>query len=163
MKNIIICAFCATALFFTACKDKKELASDAGIEIFEGVKTGSFTVDGKTYAGNVSTQYFGSNKETDNFSILCQQDDPYTLLQCTFANRKDAESENLKPRGQSYKVDPGLFALSLKVTGSDMEFVADDEKSGGTVKVEGNTLKIVDVKLFDREGNSKTVSETINF
>ena len=162
MKKSMICAICATALFFTSCKDKKEIASDNGIEMSEGSKTGSFTVDGATFKGNVSTQFFGSNKDTDNFSVLCQQDEPFTLLQCTFANRKDAESPNLVPRGQSYKVDPGLFALSLSVTGSDMEFVAN-ERSGGSVKVEGNTLKISDVKLFDREGNSKTVSETIDF
>lgn len=162
MKKSIFCAFCAVVFLFTSCKDKKEVAAENGVEMSEGSKSESFSVDGKTYKGNVSTQIFGSNKETDNFSILCQQDEPFTLLQCTFANRKNAETANLKPKGESYKVEDGEFSLSLSVSDSNNQFIAN-EKSGGSVKVEGNTLTITNVKLFDRDGNSKIVSETVQF
>jgi hypothetical protein len=46
--------------------------------------------------------------------------------------------------------------------GADKQFIAN-EKSGGTVKVEGNKMTITGMKLFDRDGKEKTVSGTINF
>lgn len=55
-----------------------------------------------------------------------------------------------------------FLSLSLSVSDSNNQFIAN-EKSGGSVKLEGNTLTITNVKLFDRDGNSKIVNETVQF
>ena len=162
MKKSMFLAILALTISLHSCKKNKIESEKTGMEISDDSKGGTFTVDGKTYEGKVSTQYFGSNKETDNFSIVCQQDEPLTILQATFSNEKNARSANLKPKGGSYKVSDGEFDLTLTVSDSDKQFVAND-KSGGTVKVEGNKLSIENVKLFDRDGKEKTVSETIEF
>ena len=151
MRKIIILSFFAAAISMISCKDSKKESNVEGVQISDSTKEGSFNVDGKTFSGKVSTQYFGSNKSTDNFSVLCQQDEPFTLLQATFANEKDASSPNLKPKGESYKVSEGEFELSLSVSDSQKEFVST-EKSGGTIKVSGNEMTISDMKLFDADG-----------
>jgi len=162
MRKIIVLAIFSTAFLMTSCKESKTESNVEGVQISDSTKEASFEVDGKTYNGKVSTQYFGSNKATDNFSVLCQQDEPFTLLQATFANEKDASSPNLKPKGESYKVSEGEFELSLSVSDSQKEFVSN-EKSGGTIKVSGNEMVISDMKLFDADGKEKTVNATIKF
>lgn len=161
MKKIFISAVFVIA-FLMSCEKSPKESNVEGIGISESSKEGSFTVDGKTVEGKVSTQYFGSNKETDNFSVLCQQDEPFTLLQATFANEKNASAANLKAKGQSYKVSEGEFDVSLSVPESSKQFIATDE-SGGTISVSGNILTISDIKLFDADGKEKTVSSTIKF
>ena len=162
MKNSIILVILTLTFSLNSCKKSKIESEKTGIEISESSHEGTFSVDGKNCNGKVSTQYFGSNKESDNFSVLCQQDEPFTLLQATFANQKDAKSSNLKPKGGSYKVNEGEFDLSLTAADSQKEFIAN-EKSGGTVKVVGNQLIILNMKLFDADGKEKLVSGTINF
>lgn len=161
MKKIIVLAIFSAA-FLISCEKAKKESNVEDIQISESSKKGSFTVDGKTIEGKVSTQYFGSNKETDNFSVLCQQDEPFTLLQATFANEENAAAPSLKPKGQSYKVSEGEFDLTLSVSESSKQFIATDE-SGGTISVSGNKLTISDMKLFDADGKVKTVSATIKF
>lgn len=161
MKKTILYFFVATTVVVSSCNNGSKESNTAGIQISDKENSASFTVDGATCKGKVSTQYFGSNKETDNFSVLCQQDEPLTLLQATFANEKNATA-SLKPKGGSYKVNEGEFGLTLTVAGSDKEFNAND-KSAGSLKVEGNKLIITDMKLFDRDGKEKVVSATIEF
>jgi hypothetical protein len=79
----------ATLLFsVSSCNNKTSENNTVGIETSDKETTTTFTVDGTAYKGKVSTQYFGSNKETDNFSVVCQQDEPLVLLQAVFANEK---------------------------------------------------------------------------
>jgi hypothetical protein len=162
MKKTIFYTFTALTFLTSSCNSGSKESNTAGVQISDKESAASFTVDGATFKGNVSTQYFGSNKETDNFSVLCQQDEPFTLLQAVFANEKDAKSNNLKPQGGSYNVGAGQFGLSLRITGSDKEFIAN-EKSGGSLKVEGNKMMVTDMKLFDRDGKEKVVSAVIGF
>jgi hypothetical protein len=162
MKKTILYFFVATTFIATSCNSSSKESNTAGIQTSDKENTASFKVDGATFNGKVSTQYFGSNKETDNFSVLCQQDEPFTLLQAVFANEKDAKSNNLKPQGGSYNVGAGQFGLSLSVTGSDKEFIAN-EKSGGSLKVDGKKMTVTDMKLFDRDGKEKTVNAVIEF
>jgi hypothetical protein len=162
MKKVILFSVFGTVFLFTSCKETKKESKIAGIEISDSSNEGTFSIDGKNCNGKVSTQYFGSNKESDNFSVLCQQDEPFTLLQATFANQKDASSPNLKPKGGSYKVNEGEFDLSLTAADNQKEFIAN-EKSGGTVKVEGNKMTISNIKLFDADGKERVVNATINF
>lgn len=160
MKKLIIYSFIAMSLYNSSCKSSETKIEN--VETSSESKEGSFTVDGTKVTGNVSTQYFGSNKETDNFSVLCQQDEPLTLLQATFANEKNAKAGTLVAKGGSYKVNNGEFGLELTVFGSEKQFIAND-KSGGSLKVEGNKLTITEMKLFDADGKSKVVNGTINF
>ena len=162
MKKIFFYTLTAIAFLTTACNSGSKESDTADIQISDKESTASFNVDGKIYKGKVSTQYFGSNKETDNFSVLCQQDEPLVLLQAVFANEKDAQSAGLKPNGSSYNVAAGNFGLELTIAGEPKMFIANP-KSGGTLTVEGNKMTITDMKLFDMDGKEKTVSGTIDF
>ncbi len=162
MKKTILYFFVATTFVASSCNSGSKESNTTGLQISDKEKTASFKVDGTTFNGKVSTQYFGSNKETDNFSVLCQQDEPLTLLQAVFANEKDAKSNNLKPQGGSYNVGAGQFGLSLRIAGSDKEFIAN-EKSGGSLKIVGNKMMVTDMNLFDRDGKEKVVSAVIEF
>ena len=162
MKKTIFYALVITTMAATACSNKSKETDVAGIATSDKTSSGSFTVNGNTMKGNVSTQYFGSNKATDNFSVLCQQGEPFTLLQATFANETNAKTEGLKPKGGSYKVNDGEFGLELSTADSDKQFVAN-EKSGGSLNVEGNKMTITDMKLFDRDGKERVVTATIVF
>ena len=164
MKQIILSVFAVAIVAVSSCNSKKSTDNNnTVVESADNLSTTLFTGDGKEYKGKVSTQYFGSNKETDNFSVLCQQDEPLVLLQATFANEKDAKSGTaLKVKGGSYKTNAGEFGLSLSISGFEKEFIAN-EKSTGTLKIEGNKMVVTDMKLFDRDGKEKIVNATIAF
>jgi hypothetical protein len=162
MKKTIFYTLTAAIFLTTSCSNSIKENKVGDVQISDKANTASFTVDGATCKGKVSTQYFGSNKETDNFSVLCQQDEPLTLLQATFANEKNAKTVGLKPKGGSYKVNEGEFGLTLTIAGSDKEFVAND-KSGGSLKIDGNKMTITNMKLFDRDGKEKIVASEIEF
>jgi len=164
MKKSILYVMVVSTITITSCTNNtSEKAAVTRIEATGQTNTASFTVDGTSYKGKVSTQYFGSNTETDNFSVLCQQDDPLVLLQATFANEKDAANSELKPKGfDGYKVNAGQFDLSLTPAGSTENFVATD-KTTGTIKVEHKKIVISNIKLFNREGQEKLVNGTIEF
>ena len=153
MKTSIRCVLMAAAITTASCNsipgnDKNQ----APIETIEQNTVTVFTVDGASCKGKVSTQYFGSNKATDNFSVLCQQDDPLVLLQATFANEKDAAKSGLTPKGfDGYKVNEGQYDLTLTPAGGTETFVATD-KTQGAIKVESNAVVINNMKLFNREG-----------
>lgn len=162
MKKLSFYLLTALVLSVPSCNNKSKESNTAVIEISDKETTATFTVDGKTYKGKVSTQYFGSNKETDNFSVLCQQDEPLVLLQAVFANEKDAKSAGLKPVGSSYNVDNGNFGLELRMADTPKQFIAN-EKSGGSLSVTDNKMVITSMKLFDMDGKEKTVSGIIEF
>ncbi|MEI9957678.1 MAG: hypothetical protein WDM90_15575 [Ferruginibacter sp.] len=160
MKKTILYLMMAVAT--TSC-NSNETTTTTKVETNEKNSTTSFTVDGVTIKGDVSTQYFGSNKETDNFSVLCQQDEPLVLLQATFASEKDATNSGLKPKGfDGYKVDIGQFSLTLTPAGHNGQFVATD-KTEGAIKIENNKIVINNMKLYNREGKETVVSGTIVF
>ncbi|CAG5016837.1 hypothetical protein DYBT9275_05647 [Dyadobacter sp. CECT 9275] len=51
-------------------------------------KAGSFNIDGSNFRGKSSVQKFGNG----NYSILCEQEDPYKLIQITFHSQAEAET-----------------------------------------------------------------------
>ena len=162
MKKFTFYLLTALAFSISSCNSKSKESNTAGLETPDKETTATFTVDGTDYTGKVSTQYFGSNKETDNFSVVCQQDEPLVLLQAVFANEKDVKSADLKPNGSSYNVGVGNFGLELTIAGAPKMFIANP-KSGGTLTVEGHKMMIKGMKLFDSGGKEKTVNATINF
>ncbi len=164
MKTSIRCVLMAAAITTASCNSNPgNDKNQAPIETIEQNTVTVFTVDGASCKGKVSTQYFGSNKETDNFSVLCQQDEPLVLLQITFANEKDAAKSGLTAKGfDGYKVNEGQFDLVLTPAGSSENFVATD-KSGGSVKLLQHTIVISNMKLFNREGKEKLVNGTIEY
>ncbi len=129
----------------------------ADIQIDDTEVMASFNLDGVEHPCKLSTQYFGSNKETDNFSVLCQQDEPFFLLQAVFANEKNVRSGAvLKSKGGSYKVGEGEFGLS--VTEGSEEYSAKSAATG-TLQFVNNELVIVGVELIRSEqSNTKIVS-----
>ncbi len=153
--------------------------SDAGVDVnSEEGKTGTFSFDGKEVSGAVTTQYFGSNKEKANFSVLCQHnesDDPlnanFELLQVTFLNEKEATTHpalKIYTRGSSLPMtepEPGIVAVSLSGVGSGLgqsEFTGS-AKSTGSITVSNKTVTIKDLVLFTREGEKRTVNATLPY
>ena len=164
MKKAILYVMIATAITTVSCNSNSATeTATATIETTEKNNVASFTVDGENVKGKVSTQYFGSNKAADNFSVLCQQDEPLVLLQATFANEKDAAKSGLIPKGfNGYKVNEGQYDLTLTPAGGTESFVATD-KTEGAIRVESNAVVINNMKLFNREGKEKVVNGTIKF
>ena len=169
MKNIS--AILLLAVLMVSCKENKNtmpadtMTKDAadlalGLDRPSG-KTADFSVGDITYSGKVSTQYFG-DKVKDGFSIVCQQDEPYALLQATFASEAQAKG-SLKPAGGFYAIEPGEahIALSGAKLGSQ-EFVTKEE-STGSILVEGNKLVLKSLKLFSLDGHSKTLNAEVAF
>jgi hypothetical protein len=163
MKRSIIYIFITSTLFIAACNgNKTNNVQVTGLPSEAKGDVAVFTIDGTSIKGKVSTQYFGSDK-ADNFSILCQQDEPLYLLQATFANEKEVKSdESLKPKGGSYKVNVGEYGLTLTTPETNGQFIANS-KSTGTLKVNGNNLVIAGLTLYNSDGKEKKISGTIPF
>ncbi|HEV7782330.1 MAG TPA: hypothetical protein VGO58_13745 [Chitinophagaceae bacterium] len=170
MKKTMIILTAAISLL-TACSDKKKTTTadnsssvkeETGLTVNEGEgKTGSFSVNGTSFNGKSSTQYFG-DKVTGQFSVLCQQDEPFALLQAVFNNEKSA-SGNLKPAGSSYSVAPGDAHIALSGTAiGDKEFTTGSG-STGSITAGDHTLVLKDLKLFNSDKQEKTVSATIAY
>jgi hypothetical protein len=170
MKKTAIILTAAISLL-TACGDKKKTTTgdnitntkeEAGLTVNEDEgKTGSFTVDGTSFNGRSSTQYFG-DKVSGQFSVLCQQDEPFALLQAVFNNEKDAAG-TLKPASGSYSVAPGDANIALSGTAiGDKEFVTRSG-STGSITVTDKTLILKDLKLFNSDNQEKIVSATISY
>ncbi|MEO5948596.1 MAG: hypothetical protein ABIP79_17405 [Chitinophagaceae bacterium] len=167
-KTIITCAAVVTLLI--SCGDKKKSSSDTGtnkettstIEDESDNKSATFKVDGTIFIGRVSTQHFGG--ESDNFSVLCQQDEPLVLLQAVYANEKEATANaTYKPAGSFYNVSAGDVNIALSGSGvGDDRFNTSDE-STGTISVEGKKLIIKDLKLFNSVKKEKVLTATIPF
>ena len=181
MKKTII-VFAAITLL-VSCGDKKktttdgpatETSSSSSSESSDD-KTGEFSIDGKSATGKASTQYFGSDKEKSNFSILCQHNESaasanFELLQITFVNEKDATTNSalkLYDGSQLPMTEPeaGAYTVALSGVGDgfkDQQFTGSD-KSTGSVTVSDRTVIVKDLVLFTRDGDKKTVNAKIPF
>ena len=125
-------------------------------------KAGSFTVDGKTFSGAVSTQYFNDH-DSGPFSVLCQQDDPFALLQITFSNEKDAlNNSSLKPGDNFTHPDAGDVHVALTGIG-EKEFTTEVGASKGSISVSDRTVHLRDLQLFNRDKQRTTVTADISF
>lgn len=182
MKKTIIVF--AAITFLISCGDKKKTTTDNSSTTEtnttisndnDSEKTGDFSFDGKSVAGRVTTQYFSSDKEKSNFSVLCQHDESATsanfeLLQTTFITEKDAiTNPNLKIYSGSMlpmtEPEPGIVTVSLSGVGSDLgdkPFVGSS-KSTGSITISDRSLVIKDLTLYNSDGASKTVNAKIPF
>lgn len=156
MKTIIskintILAFAIFSLFIiTAC------SKDSGKGGGDG-KTGTFSIDGTSYKGETETQTFVN----DNYSIVCQQDDPFKLIQITFHNKAEAET------GGTFDVeDFGLNvnsgAVQIGVDGNSF----DPENDTYTISVSNKKISIGSINLIQTGTGAEkpTVnSASINF
>ncbi|MCB0507585.1 MAG: hypothetical protein KDD21_04715 [Bacteroidetes bacterium] len=146
-KQIMVIAIALCTLSVAACKKDKTETSG---------KTGTFTIDGTSYTGNSETQTFVN----DNYSIVCQQDDPFKLIQVTFHNKAEAEA------GGTFDVAD----FSLNVPTGEAEIGVDgltfDPDGNHTISVSGKKITISNVSLDQTGGGSKhpTInSASINF
>jgi len=181
MKKTII-VFAAITLLIS-CGDKKKTTTEGSTTASassassdsDDEKTGEFSIDGKTVTGKATTQYFGSDKEKSNFSVLCHHNESATssnfeLLQITFVNEKDATTNpSLKLYDGSQlpmtEPEPGSYTVALSGVGNgfgNQEFTGSD-KSTGTLTVSDRTIIIKDLVLFTRDGDKKTVNAKIPF
>lgn len=175
--------FAASLALLMACGDKKKTSADGNAtssttavdDSDDDGKTGEFSIDGRSVTGKASTQYFGSDKEKSNFSVLCQHDESATsanfeLLQITFINEKDATTNaalKLYSGSQLPMTEPeaGSYTVSLSGVGNgfgDQQFTGSD-KSTGTTTVSDRTVIIKDLVLFTRDGDKRTVNAKIPF
>ncbi len=161
--------FLLTLLLINACNSPTEQIEVTNTEeesIEETVKTAKVTIghvdQDTTIQCKICTQYFGSNKETDNFSVVCQQDEPLHILQMTFANEAEARSGTaLNVKGGSYKVNSGEYRLEYS-SPDGKQFVAKSESSG-SLKVQNNKIYISDYKLYDSDKNERIIDAEIEF
>jgi hypothetical protein len=160
-KTIITCA--AAVILLISCGDNKKSSLDTNTskettsvtEDESEDKSATFKVDGTEFKGRVSTQHFGG--ESNNFSVLCQQNEPFALLQAVFANEKEATgTATLKPAESFYNLSEGV---SIALTLGDEKFNTTD-KSTGIISVDGKKLILKDLKLFNTDNKKEKVLNT---
>ncbi len=158
-KTIITCAAAFTLLI--SCGDNKKSSLDTNTsketssvtEDESEDKSATFKVDGTEFKGRVSTQQFAN----DGFSVLCQQNEPFALLQAVFANEKEANgTTTLKPAESFYNLSEGV---SIALTLGDEKFNTTD-KSTGIISVDGKKLILKDLKLFNTDNKKEKVLNT---
>jgi len=140
---------------------KEEVLKESGALNEDKDKTGNFLVDGISYSGKSSMQFLG-DKDKDQFSVVCQVGEPYTLLQVTFINRESAKG-SLQPAEGFYIMEAGQAHVALSGTRiGNQEFVTQKE-SGGSIIVNGNKLFLKNLELFSLDGDTKTVNAEVGF
>ena len=168
MKKLII-IFTGIFIFLISCTDKKKSSPGNNYSTTQTTttssdenkveKSGSFTFNGTSFTGKSSTQYFG-DKITGQFSVLCQQDEPFALLQAVFANEKEATG-TLKPIESFMSIPAGETHITLSGTPiGDKQFVTKSN-STGSITVEGKKMIIKDLKLFNSDNKEKVVTANI--
>jgi hypothetical protein len=162
-KTILTCA--AAVILLISCGDNKKSSSDTNTSNETGSitddesenKSATFKIDGTEFKGRVTTQHFAN----DGFSVLCQQNEPYALLQAVFTHEKEANgTATLKPAESFYNVPAGEVNITL--SGDDEKFNTSD-KSTGTISVDGKKLILKDLKLFNSDKKEKVLNATIAF
>ncbi|MEZ5055367.1 MAG: hypothetical protein R2807_11515 [Chitinophagales bacterium] len=153
MKNQIsksIMLFAITlCTFFSIAACKKDKTETSG-------KTGTFTIDGTSYTGNTETQTFVN----DNYSIVCQSDEPYKFIQITFHNKAEAEA------GGTFDVeDYSLNVSSGSVQLGTSDIITADPTSSKTIAVSGKKISINNVTIQSTSSSATTTinSANINF
>jgi hypothetical protein len=165
MKRITT-VFLLAAGFFVSCNNdkdktadtpgaKKENTSFTSEESKDG--SGSFTVDGTSFNGKVTTQQLAQQQ----FSVLCENDSPYKILQITFKDKTDyGANASFKPSSGFMTMEAGTAHVS--VSGDDE--MATKASSTGSIEVSGNTITIKDLKLSNMANDKNvTVSATVTF
>ena len=149
VKTLSIMLFFALAIIATSCKKDKNGTNNTG-------KTGTFSIDGVAFSGSSSVQTFVN----DNYSVLCEQDSPYKLIQVTFHNQAEAEA------GGTFDVEDYSLNVSSGSVQVGIDGLTFDPNGSKTITVSSKKITITNLPLDQTGGGSKhpTInSATINF
>lgn len=141
IKTLSIMLFFALAIVTSSCKKDKTGSSG---------KTGTFSIDGVSFSGETSIQTFVNN----NYSILCEQDSPYSFLQVTFHSKAEAEAGGTFDVGASI-IDTESGEATITIDGQTYQ-----NDGAQTLSVSGNKITISNVKVKDT--GVGTTKKTIN-
>ncbi|MBX7227421.1 MAG: hypothetical protein K1X55_15410 [Chitinophagales bacterium] len=149
LKTISIHLLIVLAIVTSSCKKESDDNNSTG-------KTGTFTIDGVSYAGETEEQTFVN----ENYSIVCQQDDPFKLIQVTFHNQAEAEA------GGTFDVED--YALNVPTGGVHVgvDGLTFDPEGSHTISVSGKKITITNLSLEQTGGGSQSPvvsNASINF
>ncbi len=166
MKNITILVLSCVLFLVNACSGnstKEPTAKDALSSNESSGQTGTFTANGKTYKGKVSTQQFPA---TGQYSVLCQDDnDPNNskLIQFVFKDESSARAGGNLTTAYNQGKDQIAAETSLNF---DIRYRSEAD-SKGTVTVNktgsGNELVFNNVTLKTIGKETVVVSGKIPF
>ncbi|MEO6260224.1 MAG: hypothetical protein ABIP63_07715 [Thermoanaerobaculia bacterium] len=155
------CSKSETATATTAAETEK--ATEHAASDQAQAKTGTFTADGKTYTGKVSTQNF---EATGQFSVLCQDDsDPNNskLIQFVFKNEASARAAGVRKIAYDQGKDQTPDEVSMTF---DTRYSSDQGRDGSlsvTATGKDNELVFDKVALLTMSKEAVTVSGRIPF
>lgn len=147
MKKIILPALIAL-LALSACNSKSKAENDITQKAVADATndtdygTATFFVDGKSFTGKISKQIFTNN----SYSVLCQQDEPFQLIQITFKDEATAK------KGGTFTPADGV---KMHVEANEAEISIDatmNSKGKGTVEIKDNTLFLNDIECESVSG-----------
>lgn len=149
IKQISIMLFFGLAVLATSCKKDKSIIKDG-----DTGKTGTFTVDGVSYTGKTSVQTFVN----DNYSIVCQSDEPLMFVQVTFRNKAEAEAGGVFDieDADSYNIPSGSVQLGTS------KFFNGDPTSSKTISVSSKKITINNVTIKSSVGSTTTTINSAN-
>lgn len=152
---ITVLASCTLAL--GACDSKSNVKTDTkttdipAVNVSDGdYGTAVFIIDGKSYTGKISKQTFSNN----NYSIVCQQDEPMRLIQITFKDEAAAK------KGGSFKPTDGI---SLHPSDDEADINIDavlQSKGKGTVEIKDGKLTLKDISCSNISDDKTAVINT---
>ncbi len=160
---------CAILMLLNACskttteKETQEIAKEAVASDESRNRTGTFTADGKTYTGKVSTQLF---EATGQFSVLCQDDsDPNDSRLIQFVFKNEASARAAGERKIAYDQGKDQTPDEVSVT-YDTRYSSDQGRAGSlrvTSSGKDNELVFDKIALQTMSKEMVTVSGKIPF
>ncbi|GGN03726.1 hypothetical protein GCM10010967_43190 [Dyadobacter beijingensis] len=113
----------------------------------ESEKTGTFKIDGTSYKGTTSISTIGGT-----YSVSCEQDNPYKLIQVHFGSKEEAE------KGGTFNVRD----FSIREIKGEVEVGVDgltfDPDGDYSVTVKNRKIVMTNVKLIQTgQGTEKRV------
>lgn len=137
-----ICVLALLLVFSCSCSKK-----EAEIEQDTSGKTGTFKIDGVSYKGETSILEIGNV-----YTVSCQQDNPYKLIQVHFGSKEQAE------KGGTFTVrDFGISDIKGEVE-IGVDGLTFDPDGSYTVTVKNKKIVMGTVKLVQTgQGTKKPV------
>lgn len=137
-----IAALCLLLVLSSACSKE-----ETDIDQEESEKTGTFKIDGVSYKGTTSILTIGGI-----YSVSCEQDNPYKLIQVHFGSKEEAE------KGGTFNVrDFGIDAIKGEVE-VGVDGLTFDPDGSYTVTVKDKKITMNNVKLIQTgQGTKKPV------
>lgn len=144
------------ALPFIAISCKKDSDSDDNNN--PDGKTGTFTINGKSYSGETSID---NNPSVGYYIVTCQSDEPYAFVQVSFKSKEEAE------KGGTFEVeDYALRVESGTVNLGTNTHTTADPVEDAKITVSGRKITISNVVLestSDESDKTTINSANINF